>query len=61
MNTSMDVIGSLMELIGGNLAKCNNNRRVKLNCKIVELMDVNDSNFVYFDDRTKLLWYEVGF
>ena len=62
VNTLMDATRSCTEIIGGNLAKFNNIRRMKLNYKIVEAMDLDDPNFVsVFDDEWKRLKNEADF
>ena len=62
VNTLMDATRSLTEIIAGNLAKFNNIRRMKLNYKIIEAMDLDDPNFVpVFDDEWKRLKNEEDF
>ena len=51
VNTLMDATRSFTEVITGNLAKFNNMRRMKLNYKILEAMDLDDPNFVSVFDR----------
>jgi predicted acylesterase/phospholipase RssA len=51
VNTLMDATRSFTEIIGGNLAKFNNIRRMKLNYQITKPMALDDPDFVRVFDR----------
>lgn len=51
INTLMDATRSFTEIVGGNLAKFHNMRRMKLNYKIAKEMDLDDPNFVRIFDE----------
>ena len=62
VNTLMDATRSLTEIIGGNLAKFDNIRRMKLNYKIVEAMELDDPTFVdVFNEEWNRLKNEPDF
>ena len=51
VNTLMDATRSFIEIIAGNLAKFDNMRRMKLNYKILEAMNLDDPTFVNVFDK----------
>jgi len=56
VNTLMDATRSFTEIIGSNLAKFNNMRRMKLNYKITQSIELDDPNFSKkFDEEWKRL------
>jgi hypothetical protein len=63
VNTLMDATRSFTEIIGSNLAKFNNMRRMKLNYQITKPMALDDPDFVHVFDQEweKYLKHEDDF
>ncbi len=62
INTMMDATRSFIETIGGNLAKFDNMKRMKLNYRMTKPIDLDDGCFVNkFDEEWEMLKTEEDF